>query len=91
MQDAKELLRRAGNESMEWGIRIQALNGLSKMLEVEESKYEVFLHPATTQQAATAGGAPSRDQTVSPMVQYCLSTAATMALEADAALWCCRK
>lgn len=50
MQDAKELLRRAGNENMEWGIRIRALNDLSKLLEVEESKYEVALHPAVTQQ-----------------------------------------
>ena len=49
IQDAKELLRRAGNESTEWGIRVQALNDLSKMLEAEESKYEVVLLPATTQ------------------------------------------
>ncbi|BDA44800.1 probable DDB1- and CUL4-associated factor 1 at C-terminar half [Coccomyxa sp. Obi] len=40
LRDAKELLKRAGNENTEWGIRIQALNDLSKMLEVEESKYE---------------------------------------------------
>lgn len=35
------LLKKAANETAELATRIEALDGLSRMLEVEESKYEV--------------------------------------------------
>lgn len=43
MQGAKDLLKKAGNESADWSCRIEALTELSKTLEIEESKYEVGL------------------------------------------------
>jgi len=39
------LLKKAANETVELATRVEALDSLSKLLEVEESKYEVGARP----------------------------------------------